>query len=201
MTTSTYGSRMTVVGAFLLCLAGMAHADNPPTDKYADTIALFKHAGKGNQFFRRSYAYAVFPTVGEAGFIVGAALGTGRVYVHDRPVGESEMIQVSGGFQAGAKAFSQMIFFEDKRALDEFESGSFEFKAGVSAVVVTAGAEASAGTTGVDAGASGGEKDARTADLGYQKGVAVFVIVKGGLMYTATVAGQKFSYKPLDKAS
>jgi hypothetical protein len=53
----------------------------------------------------------------------------------------------------------------------------------------------------VDAGASGGEKDARTADLGYQKGVAVFVIVKGGLMYTATVAGQKFSYKPLDKAS
>jgi lipid-binding SYLF domain-containing protein len=192
---------MTVVGAFLLCLAGMAHADNPPTDKYADTIALFKHAGKGNQFFRRSYAYAVFPTVGEAGFIVGAALGTGRVYVHDRPVGESEMIQVSGGFQAGAKAFSQMIFFEDKRALAEFESGSFEFKAGVSAVVVTAGAEASAGTTGVDAGASGGEKDARTADLGYQKGVAVFVIVKGGLMYTATVAGQKFSYKPLDKAS
>ena len=192
---------MTVVGAFLLCLAGMAHADNPPTDKYADTIALFKHAGIGNQFFRRSYAYAVFPTVGEAGFIVGAALGTGRVYVHDRPVGESEMIQVSGGFQAGAKAFSQMIFFEDKRALDEFESGSFEFKAGVSAVVVTAGAEASAGTTGVDAGASGGEKDARTADLGYQKGVAVFLIVKGGLMYTATVAGQKFSYKPLDKAS
>jgi lipid-binding SYLF domain-containing protein len=192
---------MTVVGAFLLCLAGMAHADNPPTDKYAETIALFKHAGKGNQFFRRSYAYAVFPTVGEAGFIVGAALGTGRVYVHDRPVGESEMIQVSGGFQAGAKAFSQMIFFEDKRALDEFESGSFEFKAGVSAVVVTAGAEASAGTTGLDAGASGGEKDARTADLGYQKGVAVFVIVKGGLMYTATVAGQKFSYKPLDKAS
>jgi len=179
----------------------MAHADNPPTDKYAETIALFKHAGKGNQFFRRSYAYAVFPTVGEAGFIVGAALGTGRVYVHDRPVGESEMIQVSGGFQAGAKAFSQMIFFEDKRALDEFESGSFEFKAGVSAVVVTAGAEASAGTTGLDAGASGGEKDARTADLGYQKGVAVFVIVKGGLMYTATVAGQKFSYKPLDKAS
>jgi len=192
---------MTVVGAFLLCLAGMAHADNPPTDKYAETIALFKHAVKGNQFFRRSYAYAVFPTVGEAGFIVGAALGTGRVYVHDRPVGESEMIQVSGGFQAGAKAFSQMIFFEDKRALDEFESGSFEFKAGVSAVVVTAGAEASAGTTGLDAGASGGEKDARTADLGYQKGVAVFVIVKGGLMYTATVAGQKFSYKPLDKAS
>ena len=157
MTTSTYGSRMTVVGAFLLCLAGMAHADNPPTDKYADTIALFKHAGKGNQFFRRSYAYAVFPTVGEAGFIVGAALGTGRVYVHDRPVGESEMIQVSGGFQAGAKAFSQMIFFEDKRALDEFESGNFEFGADASVTAITASAGVTAGTSGAEAGASGGK--------------------------------------------
>ena len=201
MTVSTYASRMTIVGALLLCMAGIAHADNPPTDKYAETIALFKNAGKSARFFHRSYAYAVFPTVGEAGFIVGAALGKGHVYVHDRPVGESEMIQVSGGFQAGAKAFSQIIFFEDKRALDEFESGSFEFKAGVSAVVVTAGAEASAGTTGTEAGASGGERDARTETLGYQKGLAVFVIVKGGLMYTATLAGEKFSYKPLDHAS
>jgi len=182
-------------------MAGVTHADNPPADKYTDTIALFKNAGKSARFFHRSYAYAVFPTVGEAGFIVGAALGKGRVYVHDRPVGESEMVQVSGGFQAGAKAFSQMIFFEDKRALDEFELGSFEFSAGVSAVVLTAGADASAGTTGTEAGASGGEKDAKTASFGYQKGMAVFVIVKGGLMYTATVAGEKFSYKPLDNAS
>lgn len=76
------------------------------------------------------------------------------------------MTQVSGGFQAGAKAFSQIIFFEDKRALDEFESGAFAFKAGVSAVAVTAGVEGSAGTSGVSAGASGGEKDAKTASAG-----------------------------------
>jgi len=98
------------------------------------------------------------------------------------------------GFQAGGKAYSQIIFFRDKRALDEFESGSFEFGAGVSAVAVTAAASAGVGTTGATSGASGGKKDAATVSGGYQKGMAVFTIAKGGLMYTATVAGQKFSY-------
>jgi hypothetical protein len=76
------------------------------------------------RFFHHSYANAVFPTVGEGGFIVGAALGKGRVYVHGRLVGNTTMTQVSGGFQAGGKAYSQIIFFEDKRSLDEFESGT-----------------------------------------------------------------------------
>jgi lipid-binding SYLF domain-containing protein len=175
----------------LLLMAGIAHAD-----KYADTIQLFRHAGESASFFHKSYAYAVFPTVGEAGFIVGGALGKGHVYVHGRLVGDTTMGQVSGGFQAGGKAYSQMIFFKDKRALDEFESGSFEFTAGASAVAITAGASASVGTSGASAGASGGQKDARAGGV-YEKGMAVFTIAKGGLMYAATVAGQKFSYKPL----
>jgi hypothetical protein len=87
-----------------------------------------------------------------------------------------------------------MIFFEDKRSLDEFESGSFEFGAGVSAVALTTGASASAGTSGATSGASGGKNDATTTSGGYQKGMAVFTIAKGGLMYTVTVAGQKFTY-------
>jgi lipid-binding SYLF domain-containing protein len=174
----------------LLLIAGIAHAD-----KYTDTIHLFRNAGESATFFHRSYAYAVFPTVGEAGFIVGGALGKGRVYVHGRLVGDTTMGQVSGGFQAGGKAYSQMIFFKDRRALDEFESGSFEFTAGASAVAITAGASASAGTSGASAGASGGQKDARAGGV-YEKGMAVFTIAKGGLMYAATIAGQKFSYKP-----
>jgi len=165
-------------------------------DNYADTITLFKNAGDSAEFFPKSYAYAVFPTVGEAGFIVGGAHGKGRVYVHDKLVGDTTMSQLSAGFQAGGKAYSQIIFFEDKRALDEFESGSFEFAAGVSAVAVTAGASASAGTAGATSGASGGKKDANTTSGGFQKGMAVFTIAKGGLMYTATVAGQKFTYTP-----
>ncbi len=106
------------------------------------------------------------------------------------------MSQVSAGFQAGGKANSQMIFFENKRALDKFESGSFEFGAGVSAVAVTAGVSASAGTTGATSGTSGGKKDANTMSCGYQSGMAVFAIAKGDLIYTVTVVGQRFTYTP-----
>ena len=173
----------------LMLMAGIAHAGN-----YSDTISLFKNAGESSTFFHKSYAYAVFPTVGEAGLGVGGAFGKGHVYVHGHFVGDTTMGQVSVGFQAGGKAYSQIIFFEDKRALDEFESGTFEFAAGASAVAITAGASASAGTSGASAGVSAGEKDARATGV-YEKGMAVFTITKGGLMYAATVAGQKFSYK------
>jgi lipid-binding SYLF domain-containing protein len=176
---------------FLLALAA-AHADS-----YSDTVQLFKNAGDSAAFFRKSYAYAVFPTVGEAGFIVGGAGGKGRVFVRDKYVGDTTVGQVSVGFQLGGKAYSEIIFFQDKRALDEFETGTFEFSAGVSAIAITAGASASAGTNGATSGASGGKKDAVTASGGFRKGLMVFTIAKGGLMYTATVAGQKFSYTPL----
>ncbi|MGD0491672.1 MAG: lipid-binding SYLF domain-containing protein [Steroidobacteraceae bacterium] len=175
----------------LAAAAGSARADS-----YSDTIALFKNAGDSARYFSKSYGYAVFPTIGEGGFILGAAHGKGRVYVNGALAGDTSMTQLSAGFQAGGKAYSQIIFFEDKRALDEFESGSFEFSAGASAIAVTASANASAGTTGATSGASGGEKDATTSSAGYQKGMLVFTIAKGGLMYAAAIAGQKFSYTP-----
>src|ERR1700684_3848093 len=163
---------------------GSAHAGN-----YPQTITTFKNAGGSAEFFHRAYAYAVFPTVGEGGFVVGGAMGKGHVYVHGRLVGDTTMGQVSVGFQAGGKAYSQIIFFEDKRALDKFESGTFEF----AAVAITAGASASVGTSGTSAGVSAVESDARATGA-YQKGMAVFTIAKGGLMYAATIVGQKFSY-------
>jgi lipid-binding SYLF domain-containing protein len=184
-------ARYWVFMPLLLAAAGAAQADN-----YSDTIALFKNAGDSAGYFSRSYGYAVFPTIGEGGFILGAAHGKGRVYVNGQIVGDTSMTQLSAGFQAGGKAYSQIIFFEDKRAADEFESGSFEFSAGASAIAVTASANASAGTNGATSGASGGEKDATTNSAGYQKGMLVFTIAKGGLMYAAALAGQKFSYTP-----
>jgi lipid-binding SYLF domain-containing protein len=184
--------RLFTFAATLLLVAGAAHADS-----YSDTVELFRNAGASAGFFRKSYAYAVFPTVGEAGFIVGGAGGKGRVFVRDKYVGDTTVGQVSVGFQLGGKAYSEIIFFEDKRSLDEFETGTFEFSAGVSAIAITAGASASAGTNGATSGASGGKKDAVTASGGFRKGLIVFTIAKGGLMYTATVAGQKFSYTPL----
>jgi lipid-binding SYLF domain-containing protein len=173
-----------------LC-AGFARAD-----AYDDTVSLFKNAGASATFFKDCYAYAVFPTIGEGGFVVGGAFGRGRVYVQGKLAGDTTMTQLSVGFQAGGKGYSQIVFFSDKRALDEFESGSFEFSAGASAVAITAGASASAGTSGVSTGASGGQRDATTSG-NYNQGMAVFTIAKGGLMYAAAIAGQKFTYKPL----
>jgi Las17-binding protein actin regulator len=174
----------------LLLIGAAAYAG-----KYTDTINLFRHAGESASFFERSYGYAVFPNVGEGALGVGGAFGKGQVYLHGHPVGETSMSQVSVGFQAGGKAYSQIIFFEDKRSMDEFESGNFEFAAGASAVAITAGASASAATDGTSTEISGGKKDAR--DSGhYEKGMAVFTIAKGGLMFAAAIGGQKFSYKP-----
>ncbi len=187
-------SAFTAAAALTVCLSTAVRAE-PMAQKYAATVALFKHAGKSAQMFHQSYAYAVFPTVGEGALIVGGARGKGGVFVGGKQVGEATLDQISVGFQAGGKAFSEIIFFRDKRALDEFESGNFEFGADASVVAVTAGADASASTNGEQAGISGGEKDATTAGVFY-KGMAVFTIAKGGAMFQAAIAGQKFSYKP-----
>jgi lipid-binding SYLF domain-containing protein len=175
----------------LLCLvAGLAHAGS-----YGDTITRFKNAGQSANFFRNCYGYAVFPTIGEGAIGVGGAFGKGRVYVHGRHIGDVSMGEVSVGFQAGGKGFSQIIFFEDKRALDEFESSGFEFGADASAVAITAGASATASTNGASVAASTDVNRAVTRGE-YHKGMAVFTIAKGGLMYQAAVAGQKFQYTP-----
>lgn len=175
---------------FLVGSVGAAGAGS-----YQDTIAVFKNAGASGTFFSRSYAYAVFPTVGSGALGVGGAYGKGRVYVHGVYTGNATMGQVSVGFQAGGKAYSQIIFFEDKRALDEFESGNFEFGADASVIAVTAGANAGAATNGASSGVSVGQNDATTRG-NYQKGMAVFTVAKGGLMYSVSIAGQKFSYSP-----
>ncbi len=148
---------------------------------------------KAAAFVDNSYGYAVFPTIGKAGFVVGGAHGKGRVYAEGKHTGDTAMTQLSVGFQLGAQGFSEIIFFEDKRAYDEFTSGNFEFSADATAVAITAAATASAGSTGSSAGASGGKKDATTKGS-YHKGMATFTVTKGGLMYEAVLAGQKFSY-------
>ena len=185
----------TVLLCLLLALPfGSAMAEDDAA-KYADTISLFQNAGKSSWFFSNSYGYAVFPTVGKAGFVVGGAYGKGRVYAAGEWVGDASLTHLNVGFQLGGQAFSEIIFLEDKRAFDEFTGGNFEFSADASAVALTAGASAAATTTGSSAGASGGKKDAITVGAFY-KGMATFTIVKGGLMYQATVGGQKFSYTP-----
>jgi lipid-binding SYLF domain-containing protein len=182
-------SRTVLTIAALALGTGVAHAE-----RYQNTIDLFKNARESAHFFKDSFAYAVFPTIGQGGFVVGAAHGRGRVYSRGARVGDTTVTQLSVGWQVGGQAYSQIIFFKDKRALDEFESGSFEFAAGASVTAITAAAGASAGTAGADAGASAGMKDAVVAGT-YSKGMAVFTIVKGGLMVDASLQGERFSFK------
>ena len=186
--------RITAIGLLMLGLTptfGWGDEHN-----YEKTLKLFQDAGESATFLGSAHGYAVFPTIGKGGIGIGAARGKGRVYAQGKHVGDTTMTQLSIGFQLGGEAFSEIIFFEDERALRDFTSGSFEFGAKASVVGITAGASAGTGTTGSSASASGGKSDAVTVGK-YYRGMAIFTITKGGLMYAAAVEGQKFSYKPL----
>lgn len=163
---------------------------------YSNTINVFQDSPALAKFFNNSYGYAVFPTIGKVGYVVGGSYGEGQVYLGGKVTGKTTVIEGSIGFQIGAKAFSQIIFFQDKRAYDEFTSGNFEFGATAQATAVTAGAEVRAGTGGTSAGASAGPKTGVQAETDYVKGMATFVHAKGGLMYEFSLGGQRFTFEP-----
>ena len=101
------------------------------------------------------------------------------------------MTQISIGFQVGGQAYRQVIYFQDKRAFDEFTSGEFEFSAQAEAIAITSSAGASAGSEGTSASANATQSETR-----YHKGMIVFTMGKGGLMYQAALGGQKYNYRP-----
>ena len=188
--------RLHVSLAFLLLTLPFSNAwaDKYDNYKYEETKDIFSKAGKSSYYFNSSYGYALFPTIGKGGIGLGGAYGKGRVYKKGSYVGNTSMTQLTIGFQLGGQAYRQVIFFEDKKTFDEFASGNFEFGAQASAVAITAGASATASTAGgVSSGASTSKNDASTSGK-YHKGMAVFTIAKGGLMYEASIGGQKFKY-------
>lgn len=183
-----------LLGLYLALNLTVAGADN-----YDGTLDVFESAPELKPYFDNAYGYAVFPTVGKGGIGLGGAFGKGRVYEHDRIVGTVNMTKVSIGFQLGGQAFSEIIFMQDKRAFDEFTSGRFEFDASASAVAITVGAQARAGTDGASASAGTGPASTSQVEYGYNKGMAVFIHPLGGLMYEASVGGQKFKFKPTEE--
>ncbi len=188
--------RTALMAVLLVGWSGHALADG-----YDDALEVFKRAGASADYFDNSYGYALFPTIGKGAIGIGGGGGKGRVYVGGRHVGNTSMIQLTIGFQLGGQAYSMIIFFEDERAFREFTSGNFEFGAQATAVAITAAASASASTAGGGtASASGGRHDAATAG-GYTKGLAVFTVATGGLMYEASLGGAKFNYTPLDSGA
>ena len=126
--------------------------------------------------FQRAYGYAIFPNVGKGGIGIGGAAGNGVAYEHNKIVGMAKLSQVTVGLQAGGQAYREVIFFETKKDMERFKDSRFEFSAQVSAIAVKSGV---------------------SADAKYVSGVMVFSMGKGGLMYEASVGGQKFKFEKL----
>ena len=157
-----------------------------------ETVNKFRQLGNVPQMMAESYGYAVLPTIGKGGMGVGAAGGTGCVFAGGKETGKISMGQVTIGWQLGGQAYSQIILFRNADTYREFTRGQFEFGANATAVALTYGAAAGATTKG--ASVSAGDTKAKGI---WKRGMAVFTLAKGGLMYEASIGGQKFFYKPL----
>ena len=187
---------------FISLFAVFALIAQPALADDVDTaIENFRGAGAGD-FIDNAFGYAVFPSIGKGGIGIGGAHGKGEVFVGGKKVGKTKMSQITYGLQLGGQVYSQMIFFRDERAFDDFTSGNFEFGAQATAVALTAGAQASTSTggggntsTGTDADSS--KVNANEKQYDGRSGMAIFTIAKGGLMYEATLGGQKFKYEPI----
>ena len=141
-------------------------------EAFIDTDGLMKN------LFSDAYAYAILPNVGKGGMGIGGAAGNGVVFKNDQLIGMAKMTQLTIGFQWGGQAYREVIFFENSEALERFKENRLEFSAQASAVAVTAGASANAK---------------------YSDGVLIFTQTKGGLMYEASIGGQKFSFRDISE--
>ncbi|MEH6537575.1 MAG: lipid-binding SYLF domain-containing protein [Psychroserpens sp.] len=170
-------SIITVV-TMLFCVSVIAQIGgwNPKLEEEANTALtlMIEETPKLETFKTKAYGYAVFPKITKAGIGIGAAAGNGVVYQNDNLVGSSKLKQASIGLQLGGQQYSEVIFFENKKAFEHFTNGNLKFDAQASAVVITEGA---------------------SIDVAYKNGVAVFTRAKGGLMFEASIGGQHFTYK------
>jgi lipid-binding SYLF domain-containing protein len=162
-----------------------------------ETVELFRAIPQVAPYFESAYGYAVWPRIARGGLFVGGSRGRGQIYVGGALVGTSMLIEASIGLQAGGQTYRQVIFFENAEAYQAFAQDGFEFDAQAQAVAVTASAEAGAGTTGARASAGAGSPNT-AAGGGYNNGMQIFTMAEGGLMYKATIAGQRYNYEPVE---
>ena len=182
------------VAALVLATSSTAFAQK--VEDLSETIELFRGIPQVAPYFGSAYAYAVWDRIGRGGLGIGGATGRGQVYVDGKVTGFSRLMDITIGAQAGGQAYRQIIFFENKAAYDKFTGGKFEFDASASAVAVNASAQASAGTQGTSSSAGAGKQTG--AGVGYVNGMQTFTMAEGGLMYAATIGGQKYNFNPVD---
>ena len=147
---------------------------NKANFKTIEALKKIKRIRRLKPYFKEAAGFAVFPNIAKAGLGIGGAIGNGEVFEDGKVIGSTTVTQLSFGLQLGGQAFSQIIFFQNKRDIDRFTDGNFEFGASASAALITEGANAS---------------------VDYTNGVAVMTFSKGGLMYEASIGGQKFTFK------
>lgn len=158
----------------VIAATGQSKRDKLISDAKEAKAEFIKKDSKMAGLFGKAYGYVILPNVGKGGIGIGGATGNGIVYEHGKVIGTAKMSQVSVGLQLGGQAYREIIFFESKKDLDRFKENRVEFSAQLSAVAATEGASANAK---------------------YVDGVMVFTMQKGGLMYEASVGGQKFKYE------
>jgi lipid-binding SYLF domain-containing protein len=188
--------RFGLVAGLLLALSGTAISQE--VDDFSRTIEEFRNVDAVAPYLDSAYGYAVWRTIARGGLGIGAATGKGQVYLNGEVTGFSRLIDVTFGFQAGGQAYRQIIFFQDERAYEEFTSGTFQFDAAASAVAVTAGAQANISTQGNQASAGAGSSSNTSLGGGYIRGLQIFTMTIGGLMYQATIGGQSYGFTPIE---
>ena len=184
--------RTLTITATLLMLAGSSAYAAATEEQCRASYDKFKDLGDVPEMLAETYGFAVLPTIGKGGIGIGGAGGTGCVFKGQEHTGDISMGQVTIGFQLGGQAYSQLILFQNATSYTSFTQGNFEFGADATAVALTYGAAAGAGTKG--SSASAGESKA-SGD--WQRGMVVYTLVKGGLMYEASIGGKKYSFEPL----
>jgi len=168
---------LTLAGAVA---AAAAEADRLDTD-VRDTAQMFRTSGQRMQrLLDTAYGYAVFPSVGKGGVGIGAAEGRGQVFEKGVMIGTAKLTQATVGAQLGAQSYSEVIFFESPKALDDFRDGKTALSADLSGAIAADGA----GT-----------------EAKYQHGVLVYTMQRSGLMFEASIGGQHFTFTPVSAGS
>lgn len=172
--------RTTIIISFLFLVPLFANAQSgfkqSGIERAKNTIEVFKDVEPALQsYFDNAYGYVVFPSIGKGASGIGGAHGKGIAFEQNTPIGKATIAQVTIGLQFGGQSYSQIVFFENQEDFEAFKGNQFQFAAQVSAVALTEGA---------------------AANLEYRDGVSVFTQTKGGLMYEASIGGQKLKFKP-----
>ncbi len=181
-----------------IAVVGSIAASGQSVKDLSEAIEAFKSVPVVQPFFDNSFGYAVWARVARGGIGIGGATGRGQVYVDGEVTGFSRLVDISIGLQLGGQVYRQVVFFEDASTYDDFTDGKFEFDAQASAVAVTASARASSGTQGSQASVGAASSAELAGAEAYYQGMRVFTMTVGGLMYQATIAGQRYNFRPLE---